>query len=326
MASRAAGGPRRLRSRRSRGPWRAPRRGRRGRSSCCRGRPRSRRRGTGAAGRASRGASALRRPPAGVVVAAQPVERPGDGVRGARRRRGGVGGPGELEGPGGIAVVGLEQGEVQVDDHAVAPGRAGSPRRRGRSSAGAAPASPRAAWTSPSAMTYSGSGTTSAACCEPPGGLRQVALARSRGVPGRPARAGARARAARARSQVAPRRPRIAGPAFQVAEDRQRERPVLRRGAGLLGGRRHQPSGGLEVAVELAGGTTSGRATRGPRRRRTSARRPPRLRRTGRARRAHRPRPPWAAVSAGRQPHRAAARLGARRRTGDARAGARRAR
>ena len=318
--------PRRLRSRRSRGPWRAPLRGRRGRSSCCRGRPRSRPRGTGAAGRASRGASALARPAAGVVVAA----RAGGAPRRRRPRRASwasrLGGPGEREGPRGVAVVGLEQREVQVDGHARWRGRAGSPRAaRSKLGLGRFGVAARRLDLAEGDDVL-GERDHVRGLLEPLGGLREVALADRRGGPGRPARAGARARArgpARSRAGAAVGSPvqRSRLPSIDSANAR-----FSGAGAGLLGRPWPSAAGRPRGCRGAPGGTTSGRASRGRRRPRTSARRPARLRRTGRARRAHRPRPPWAAVSAGENPTARRPGLGARRRTGGARAGARRGR
>ena len=51
-----------------------------------------------------------------LVVAAEAVERPGQGVGGADGRRGGVARLGQLERRGGIAVIGLEQRQLDIDD------------------------------------------------------------------------------------------------------------------------------------------------------------------------------------------------------------------
>src|SRR6476661_5384830 len=63
-------------------------------------------------------AERLRDPRRGLTIAAEPVEGPGDGVRGADRRGRRVRGPGMVDRVGRVAVVRLEQREVDVDHDA----------------------------------------------------------------------------------------------------------------------------------------------------------------------------------------------------------------
>ena len=102
----------------------------------------------------------------GRVVVAGPMQAPRQSVRGADRRRRGVGGLGEAETLRRVAMIAFEQRQIEVDRHA---GRL-EERDLGTGQvvlASAATASPVASWTSPSAMTYSGSGRTAAARSNP---------------------------------------------------------------------------------------------------------------------------------------------------------------
>ena len=94
----------------------------------------------------------------GLAVAAEAMEGPGHGVRGSDRGGRLVGFLSEVERPCRVAMVRFKEREVEVDDDTT--GLEQLDLRTGKGKAWAALSLwPAAAWVSPSAMTYSGSGT-----------------------------------------------------------------------------------------------------------------------------------------------------------------------
>ena len=163
-----------------------------------------------------------------------------------------------------IAVIGLEEREVEVDDDAASPRTAGSRRGRASTLRAASSARPAAAWASARAMTYSGSGRMSAARSKQRDRLVEVARRRPPADPGRRATGRGPGRASRARSYAVRGARRVARVDEQVAEQRVGEgRRSPARGPGDSRPRRMARQAPRRACRAAPRGTTRGTASSG---------------------------------------------------------------